>query len=490
MSYYSHSTFVGMSAAAPPDPLAGMPSSGWGAGRTVAVQPATTVSSITMHGDLPPTGGWRLKSAAVQAAHRCVICPCPGHSDFYRLDQMGDVQDGYPNYFCDSGVRISPADAIGYAANRARDAARAQHADGLARAVACERKGEVVVSAQSCMRCKTILPTYISNGHIVISNPNLTEHNIQCEGIIKREEAKKEVAENMRLAAVEKDKQEAEKREIYVAQAAKKIQEEKAAAERLAAERELAELFAPQPISPASAPTSVYRAQDWMTKAQFRAMRQRAGFPLNADQHVCHIIAESNGGADHIDNYYVAAGSLNQSLGNRNDAYLAEAAGLEQTSKAVAVSRTTGYTGPGAEELIAMAKAMRTGANTQSRNAPVALPTPTVETVDPAITFSKFMGKVSSIMMGPCPHFARGERGCMIGLLPVERQRAYAERWGETRLEEVPKSLIKEMRAEVEQRLCPSQSVKDALESQRRAAAEQYESTTFTREERILRGTW
>jgi hypothetical protein len=102
-----------------------------------------------------------------------------------------------------------------------------------------------------------------------------------------------------------------------------------------------------------------FRAQDFMTKAQFRKLRERAGFPLNADQHVCHIIAESNGGANHIDNFYVAAGSLNQSLGNRNDAYLAEAAGLEQTRKAVAVSRSTGYTGPGADELIAMAKAAR-----------------------------------------------------------------------------------------------------------------------------------
>ena len=104
---------------------------------------------------------------------------------------------------------------------------------------------------------------------------------------------------------------------------------------------------------------SGFRAQDFMSKTQFRKLRERNGFPLNADQHVCHIIAESNGGANHIDNFFVAAGSLNQSLGNKNDAYLAEAAGLEQVRKAVAVSRTTGYTGPGADELIAMAKAAR-----------------------------------------------------------------------------------------------------------------------------------
>ena len=119
------------------------------------------------------------------------------------------------------------------------------------------------------------------------------------------------------------------------------------------------------PKAPAKAPKApkaakdAFRAQDFMSKAQFRKLRERNGFPLNADQHVCHIIAESNGGANHIDNYYVASSSLNQSLGNRNDSYLAEAAGLEQTKRAVAVSRSMGYSGPGAEELIAAAKAAR-----------------------------------------------------------------------------------------------------------------------------------
>ena len=114
----------------------------------------------------------------------------------------------------------------------------------------------------------------------------------------------------------------------------------------------------PSPAPPAPA-LSPFRAQDFMSKAQYRKLRETNGFPLSSDQHVCHIIAESNGGADHIDNYYVAAGSLNQSLGNRNDFYLAETAGLEQTKKAVAVSRTTGYTGPCAEDIIEEAKALR-----------------------------------------------------------------------------------------------------------------------------------
>lgn len=96
------------------------------------------------------------------------------------------------------------------------------------------------------------------------------------------------------------------------------------------------------------------RAQGFMSRAQFRKLMERAGVPLRKDQDVAHLIARANGGADHRDNYFVASRSLNQSLGKRNDAYLAEVAGLEQTKKAVAVSRTTGYKGPGAEELIAM----------------------------------------------------------------------------------------------------------------------------------------
>jgi hypothetical protein len=163
-----------------------------------------------------------------------------------------------------------------------------------------------------------------------------------------------------------------------------------------------------------------------MTKAQFRAMRQRAGFPLNADQHVCHIIAESNGGANHIDNYYVASASLNQSLGNRNDSYLAEAAGLEQSKKAVAVSRTKGYTGPGAEELIEMAKAARKSVSAGGGAAP-----------SPPSGGAVYFDQVTPQQEKQLPAWHR-----------------------------------------------------EALESQRRAAKEQYESTNFTRHQRILRGTW
>ena len=268
-------------------------------------------------------------------------------------------------------------------------------------------------------------------------NPAMTmsarlEREKQRELVRQREEARKQAAERQRLIAAEKAKQEAENRAKAAAQhalemaqakewAAQKIQEEKVAPERLAAQRELAELFTPQPPLPAAAE---YRAQDWMTKARFRAMRAEAGFPLNADQHVCHIIAESNGGANHIDNYYVAAGSLNQSLGNRNDSYLAEAAGLEQTKKAVAVSRTRGYTGPDAEDLIAMAKAARTGMSA---------------------------GAAASPPQGGAVYYDQ----------VTPQQQAQLSAWH-----------------------------REALESQRRAAQEQYESSTFTRRERILRGTW
>lgn len=99
--------------------------------------------------------------------------------------------------------------------------------------------------------------------------------------------------------------------------------------------------------------------EGWMTTKQYRSMLAEAGFPFNADQDVCHIIAKSKGGADHSDNYCRGSASANRWLGDRNDSYLADVVGLEQTKKAVAVSRTTGYKGPDAEDLIEMGKAAR-----------------------------------------------------------------------------------------------------------------------------------
>ena len=206
---------------------------------------------------------------------------------------------------------------------------------------------------------------------------------------IEQEEAAREKkAQEAALAAAEEKARKVKEKEERDARVAEAEREAAALREKLATMKELGAMKAADPIAYAAAtapipmPTATpwrssplgfdlfsaslfytapshLRAQDFMSKTQFRKLRERNGFPLNADQHVCHIIAESNGGANHIDNYYVAAGSLNQSLGNRNDSYLAEAAGLEQTKKAVAVSRVTGYKGPSAEELIAMARVSR-----------------------------------------------------------------------------------------------------------------------------------
>ena len=88
----------------------------------------------------------------------------------------------------------------------------------------------------------------------------------------------------------------------------------------------------------------------------FRLLREKAGFPLLDDQDVCHIIAESSGGANHPDNYFVSSASFNRSAGNRCDHLFAYLAGLEATKKAVEVSRQTGWQGPSAEELYEQGK--------------------------------------------------------------------------------------------------------------------------------------
>jgi len=187
---------------------------------------------------------------------------------------------------------------------------------------------------------------------------------VEQEEVDRQAALAKEALEKLRI---QKEEEEEKQRKAEVTS----LERDAAALrEKLATMKELMALKAADPLSyaaacasPSPAPPapalSPFRAQDFMSKAQYRKLRETNGFPLSSDQHVCHIIAESNGGADHIDNYYVAAGSLNQSLGNMNDFYLAEAAGLEQTKKAVAVSRTTGYTGPCAEDIIGMAKTLR-----------------------------------------------------------------------------------------------------------------------------------
>jgi hypothetical protein len=117
--------------------------------------------------------------------------------------------------------------------------------------------------------------------------------------------------------------------------------------------------------------------EGFMNTGEFRIMRENARCPLLLDQHVGHIISRSRHGADHSDNYIVVSAALNMSVGDRNDSCFAEIAGLEQTKRAVAVSRITGYKGPGAEELIAIAKAARTAAARPAAPRPAA-PRPAV----------------------------------------------------------------------------------------------------------------
>jgi hypothetical protein len=91
-----------------------------------------------------------------------------------------------------------------------------------------------------------------------------------------------------------------------------------------------------------------------MSRDAYRKHMADSGHPIEADQHVCHIIAESNGGANHSDNYMVLSATVNLATGNRNDSHFAKLAGLEKTKKAVAISiKMCGYDGPSAEFLCA-----------------------------------------------------------------------------------------------------------------------------------------
>ena len=90
-----------------------------------------------------------------------------------------------------------------------------------------------------------------------------------------------------------------------------------------------------------------------MTRTVYKNKLVKAGFPVQADQDVLHIIAKANGGADHPNNYhFVGNASLNRSLGNRNDHVMAFMAGKKATAKAVAISKELcSYNGPGAAQL-------------------------------------------------------------------------------------------------------------------------------------------
>ena len=78
-----------------------------------------------------------------------------------------------------------------------------------------------------------------------------------------------------------------------------------------------------------------------MSSTEAYAKRMKAiGLPLDG-QNVFHIIANSNGGADHPDNFLYALNStFNRSIGDRYDHFNAFLAGREQTAQAVAASAT------------------------------------------------------------------------------------------------------------------------------------------------------
>lgn len=79
-----------------------------------------------------------------------------------------------------------------------------------------------------------------------------------------------------------------------------------------------------------------------MKRATYAKRMKAIGLPLDG-QNVFHIIANSNGGADHPDNYLYALGStFNQSIGDKYDDFNCFLAGREQAAKAVAASAKYG----------------------------------------------------------------------------------------------------------------------------------------------------
>ena len=79
---------------------------------------------------------------------------------------------------------------------------------------------------------------------------------------------------------------------------------------------------------------------DCMTRGRYAShLRSLLGEDAIDGQDVFHIIAESNGGANHPDNFLYALGStFNRSIGNRYDDFNAFLAGKEKTEKAVRAS--------------------------------------------------------------------------------------------------------------------------------------------------------
>lgn len=107
-----------------------------------------------------------------------------------------------------------------------------------------------------------------------------------------------------------------------------------------------------------------------MTTKEYRKRLKELDL-LEDDQDVFHIIAHSNGGAEHTDNYHYAQNkSFNRQIGNRFDALNCYLAGKEKASKAVAISRIFGtYNGPDADKLYVKGEAFFRDARKQKRDA-------------------------------------------------------------------------------------------------------------------------
>ena len=103
--------------------------------------------------------------------------------------------------------------------------------------------------------------------------------------------------------------------------------------------------------NPATEETGIVGA---MTTKEYRRKLIKAGLTINQDDHVPHIIAKANGGADHTDNYFFVVGmKCNIAWGKHHDAYMAYHVGLARAKKAVEISKKMGgYKGPDAATLV------------------------------------------------------------------------------------------------------------------------------------------
>lgn len=60
------------------------------------------------------------------------------------------------------------------------------------------------------------------------------------------------------------------------------------------------------------------------------------------EQDVCHIIAKSHGGPNHVDNLFPCPSSLNRSVGNRDDGLMLLLAGPQRAARAKRAHRLCG----------------------------------------------------------------------------------------------------------------------------------------------------